>query len=530
MRKLILLFLCLSLPVFGAVSSTVQWDVRTTGSDSNSGGFDPGVSVPGTDYSQQNSPQITYTDLVIGVTTTQYTSVLHVVSSALPGNTLLVTGGTGCWTGTFEILSNATITATVDRSLGTAASVCTAVLGGGFLTIPHALSTLSNASGSFTPLNQVWVKSGTYAPPSAGIGNCTNQSSCSGSVIPGLIVQGYGTTHGDITSPCSVATTCPLIATANAATPIWSPVGSSVTAGLILKNLEMAITATSNPYSIIGGPGGPDLTCINCKFDVTSTAGGSNGIYNSNYYAYILLWGSEFNVSSGNYGINDVSEVSNEHGQGIWSYYSYYHGAGTGFWDGNSAGHQLWHLYFNAFSGMARGVYAQTNVDLSLLGLDLVGNAFYNMTNEAVRSNGVAVHWAYIFNNIFYGGTYGVYIFGYVGNGSGTPWGQPLSVSNAYGNQGTAPYLVYPTQNSASNSSLGGITPGLYNSDIALGACQPFNAPASADFSLSTCGKAALGAKGFPGVTPAGTGYLDIGALQSQAAAGASIAAGSYVQ
>jgi hypothetical protein len=100
--------------------------------------------------SQQNSPQISYTDLVVGSTTTKYTSVLNAVSSALPGNTLLVTGGTGCTTGTFEILSNATITATVDRSLGTAASVCTAVLGGGFLTIPHALSTLSNASGSFT--------------------------------------------------------------------------------------------------------------------------------------------------------------------------------------------------------------------------------------------------------------------------------------------------------------------------------------------------------------------------------------------
>ena len=45
MRKLILLF-CLSIPAFGAISATMQWDMRTTGSNSNSGGYDPGVVSP----------------------------------------------------------------------------------------------------------------------------------------------------------------------------------------------------------------------------------------------------------------------------------------------------------------------------------------------------------------------------------------------------------------------------------------------------------------------------------------------------
>jgi hypothetical protein len=65
--------------------------------------------------------------------------------------------------------------------------------------------------------------------------------------------------------------------------------------------------------------------------------------------------------------------------------------------------------------------------------------------------------------------------------------------------------------------------------DVSL-SVSPF--VSSSNFALNSTGGggAALKAAGFPGVSPAGTGYLDIGALQSQAAAGASIAAGSYVQ
>jgi hypothetical protein len=35
-----------------ALAAGVQWDVRTTGSDTNGGGFDHTVVSPGTDYSQ----------------------------------------------------------------------------------------------------------------------------------------------------------------------------------------------------------------------------------------------------------------------------------------------------------------------------------------------------------------------------------------------------------------------------------------------------------------------------------------------
>src|SRR4029077_71126 len=119
-----------------SLSSTVQWDVRTTGSDSNGGGFDWAVSSPGTDYSQQDSAQVAYTDLVIGSTTTQLTSAAHPFTSAHVGNIINVTGGTGFTAGRYCVNSVSGSTATMDRSVGTASSTGgTGNLGGGLVTI-----------------------------------------------------------------------------------------------------------------------------------------------------------------------------------------------------------------------------------------------------------------------------------------------------------------------------------------------------------------------------------------------------------
>jgi hypothetical protein len=68
-----------------ALPVTLQWDVRTTGVDTSGGAFDPSVSSPGTDFSQQSAAQIAYSDLIISATTTNYTSVLNPVTSAVVG-------------------------------------------------------------------------------------------------------------------------------------------------------------------------------------------------------------------------------------------------------------------------------------------------------------------------------------------------------------------------------------------------------------------------------------------------------------
>lgn len=118
----------------------MQWGVRTTGSTTNGGSFDSTVWAPGTDYSQQNSPQVAFTDLVISTTTRQLTSAAHPFSSAYPGNVINITGGSGCTTGRYEILSVSGTTAMMDSSVGAAGSTCTGNLGG-------SLGDLSNATG-----------------------------------------------------------------------------------------------------------------------------------------------------------------------------------------------------------------------------------------------------------------------------------------------------------------------------------------------------------------------------------------------
>ena len=57
---------------------------------------------------------------------------------------------------------------------------------------------------------------------------------------------------------------------------------------------------------------------------------------------------------------------------------------------------------------------------------------------------------------------------------------------------------------------------------------DPWVSRSTGNFVLSATGISAIGGRGYPGVSPMGTGYSDVGALQSQAAAGGG--QGSYAQ
>lgn len=140
-----------------AFAATTVWEVRTTGSDSNGGGFDPGVASPGTDFSQQDAAQITYTDLVIdAVTNTKITSAAHPFDTTSPGNFINITGGAGFTVQRVEIQSVTAGVATCDKAVGTVGSTGgTGSLGGAFASPGQAMSV---AVGS----NTVYVKAGTY--------------------------------------------------------------------------------------------------------------------------------------------------------------------------------------------------------------------------------------------------------------------------------------------------------------------------------------------------------------------------------
>ena len=92
MRKLLaftLAFLMLPVEVFAtAFGAKTVWDVRTTGVDTNGGGFDPGVVSPGTDESQ--GAGCAFADLTLAGTGTTATSATCPFSSTThgPGNFL----------------------------------------------------------------------------------------------------------------------------------------------------------------------------------------------------------------------------------------------------------------------------------------------------------------------------------------------------------------------------------------------------------------------------------------------------------
>jgi hypothetical protein len=127
-----------------ALSAGSVWEIRpSAGSDTNGGGFDPTVTTPGTDFSQQNGTQQAYTDLVAPTSTT-LTSAARPFSSVDVGNFLRVVSGTGWTTGIFVITSVTGATATVDRTIATAAST------GGNANLGGALATLQTGVPSYS--------------------------------------------------------------------------------------------------------------------------------------------------------------------------------------------------------------------------------------------------------------------------------------------------------------------------------------------------------------------------------------------
>ena len=84
-----------------AIGAACVWEVRTTGNDTNGGGYAGG----GTDWSQQDSAQYSVTDGVTAGTTT-ITSATANFGTDVVGNVMYVQGGTGSVTaGWYQIIS-----------------------------------------------------------------------------------------------------------------------------------------------------------------------------------------------------------------------------------------------------------------------------------------------------------------------------------------------------------------------------------------------------------------------------------------
>jgi hypothetical protein len=459
MRKLLVLLLLLPSPAFAAIAGTAQWDVRTTGNDANGGAFDPSVAIPGTDYSQQNSAQVAFTDLVIGGTTTQVTSAANPFATCTAGvgycgNLINITGGAGCTTGWYEVLSTSTITATLDRSAGTAASVCTGNLGGSLLTIQQA------NTNSVTQ-NTINIQSGTYT-----------FTSTMTVLQPYITFIGYGTTHGD-------NGTRPLITTATNSTDLFYTTNSG-TGVQTWQNISFSNTATTRGTGINQHTADGAMQWWVLKNDIfdgfTKTIDSDNAGATF-YVCHIAIIGTEIKNAQ-TFGVR-MSLSGGCTGQSLLIYGSYFHGNSQDVSLIQAGTQTSAQVVGNIFAG-ASGSSSSVNFN-TIESVTVVANTFYGAaTNALTLTIGTSVN-CVIQNNIFYGNN------GAIGGGSVTAPNSNvanlIAANNAYGSTDT-------NSNFADNAS-----------KITL-STSPFVNAASGNFALNSTagGGVLLAGKGFPQV------------------------------
>jgi hypothetical protein len=441
-----------------AIPSGVHWDVRTTGNSANGGGFN--LAATGTDYSQQNSPQVTYTDLVIGTTTTQLTSAANPFTSSHVGNIINITGGTGFTAGRYCVNSVSGGVATMDRAVGTASSTGGAGNLGGSVALPSDIT--SNLVGGQT----IWVKAGSYSV-----------SSQLGGGSPGLTWAGYNATHGDNAAQPTITMT------ANSTVLIQGPVTGQQ---FVLQNLKLTTTAATPSIAITLGS---NSICL--IKNVWVAAGFTNGMSLSNNPfvedCYIGATTTGSAITGG--GIVTLT-IRNTVILGS-------HGAGINLTSGNVA------MYNCIVAGGAnRGVFFNNWAIIS--GSTIAGNAGDGIFLQGANGGSVLTNpnQLWVESCIIYGNT---------GYGVNCP------------NTGTNPGVTFLRNNAVGSNSSGNYHGLSSTGDVTL-TTGPFTSSGTGDYSPNNAagGGAACKAAGYPGAFVGGTmtGYLDIGAVQSNGGGG----------
>jgi hypothetical protein len=473
---LALLLLCL--PAHAALSSFVVWETRPgAGSDTQcSGGFDNSVVSPGTDYSQQNAAQVAFTDLVIGATNTQLTSVLNAFTTAYVGNLIQITSGTGFTPGFYTIVSVSGITATMDRAVGTAASVLgNGYLGGALASLQTALVTSSSPVA--VAGNIIWQK-GTLTVTTAITLN-TQSSNLR------IQISAYGTTRGDAAQQT--------ITTATNSVNLLTFVNSK---GYEFDNFIFSNTAGTPGFGAWATAASSEqITFSNCIFNGFSI--GINGNNGSATYEFLNL-----------VLVNTI--VENSTAQGIYQ-------AGTT----SLYGSQL-------LNNTGDGFLLQTTVDSpGLYCFDSVasGNGGQGFNNES----GALVSWSFI----------GCSGYGNTGDGvrngtSGSDVGVVSINSVWYGNggfgmnfQGIGSGAAAAVMNQQISNAFGANTSGARNTgapaginDITLTAAPFVNTSGNWLPNTNAGGGKLLLNAGWPGIIVLGTGSPVVGPLQPASSSG----------
>lgn len=428
----------------------------------------------GIDYSQQNSAQISFTDMVIDAgTNTNFTSAANPVGKNFVGNLIRVTGGTGFTVQWVEVVSTSGTTATCDKSLGTLGSTGgTGNLGGAFASLANFTSTTPELVAGY----KIFIASGTYSHTAQIIIRTT------------CWLIGYDALR--TTTP----TTRPILRNSYAGELIGTDGASPYLCGFINLDLDGESSNTTVAATRVSGVSAFESYFDNCIVRRMTTYGvGSNTqIYNSVFH------------NNGTHGVS-------ADGASSILFASVFRDNGTDGVGGNSSNGDITANHCIFARNGARGVSAYN--------MHLENCLFHSNTGTAIGSSLISGYnrSRYMRNLILWGnGGWGIQ------NGNSyIPGG--ASTSNAYVN--TPVYNSAGFAYIAAGSNTSGNFQNLQNPPgfVALTA-DPCVDATNNDFSLNnTAGAGAdCRAAGFPGAFPGGTttGYLDIGAVQHQDAGG----------
>ena len=494
-RYLAFLFVLMVSPDWAAIPASAVWEVRgivgagntcTGGGASNcGGGWDTaGTGVDMSQFDNKNAASCTLcqsstnnlstTDLTTTITGAfTATSATAAFTSAITGNLIYLTGGTGgsVTAGWYEATYASATTITLDRSPGAAATLVTMNIGG-------ALAGLVTLNSAMVGGNVAWVKAvAVYeraaTTPFNFTGGSTNQ-------YPAII--GYTTTRGDggMVTVEPTASMNPVVNLASNGLTFENFIincNGETTSGLSLtNNATRAINLIVEGCNGTGGYAGISLNgnpsyCVSCVVTgMTSGSGTNYAFYADNGNEQLCLYCVAYGNAVTGFGLGEGQAGP---GSVCWGCISANNSGASsdGFQitqDQGNAGLFNCVAYGNGRDGfrLTSGGYGS----LTVMNNISHGNSAYgiNYTNGALASSAALFNW------------------------------------NAYGGNTTA--------------NLYQLTAG--PNDVTLTA-SPFVDGASNNFALSGGGITAVGGLGFPGVLNAGgTGYLDMGALQHKATVG----------
>ncbi len=505
-----LLLLLISFQTLSALPFYVVWEIRTTGSDTNGGSFNSGdptggaggtACTGGTDYSVQDAAQVTFDGATITAatagTSTTITITGYTVATTDKCNGLQVTAGTNFTAGFYSIVSVnvGANTWTLDRNVSSGVGAAMVAKMGGALATDTKLITSATTSGANSVGQVAWMKAGTYTKTAETVFTGTVQN---------LSIKGYTSTRGD----AAPGTAPVLITTSTNSTRLYTMGAITSIFGVQFYNITFSNTAGTRAVGFLASVGGVGnrLAFIECVLDGFSTS--VLGDFNGDYYFNQLIF------------IN--SKVMNCTGSGITN-------AGPTF------------LIGSRFTG--NGAAGATNNALNSGAYWWVDNCVFDNNTARGLSLPLQASVSFVKNSSFYNNTLsGLYVVGSVQRNSltvmncifegNTRYGIEQAESNGVGDMG----IVLSYNNAYYNNTLGetiGMPLSQGSSDVTMTG-SPFVAPGSNDFALnSTAGAgAAVKAVGFPGITGyMGTGYADIGALQSQGGGGsAGTTSSAYTQ